>query len=331
MAISSPPGGAAAVPSLPMDTPAPSLPPRDPRGHKGTFGTAAVVGGCAHEPDPVTGLEGLRMLGGPCFAAIAALRAGCGLARLAVPRPLVDHALAVAPAATALAIPVDDAGRPVAHLAAAVIDDLAAHSDALVVGPGLGASDGARAIILRAILQESAPVILDADGLNNLAAITEAWRDFRAPAVLTPHPGEFARLAAPLGIDPAPNHAAAAQLAQKLGAIVVLKGAATIVTDGHEHWTHDAPNPALATAGSGDVLAGIIAGLVAQHAPRPSRPAAHRPIHASLFDLARAGVEAHARAAAAWASRRGATGGLLAADLLDEIPAAVQSLRAATP
>lgn len=324
-----------------MDSAQPTLPARDPRGHKGTFGTAAVVGGCAHEPSLETGLDGLRMLGGPCFSALAALRSGCGLARLAVPRPLVDHALAVAPSATGVALAVDARGDLVPHLAAAVIDDLAASADALIVGPGMGVSDGAAAAVLRAMAQDSVPVVLDADGLNNLAGIAEFWRDCRAPAVLTPHPGEFRRLGAALSItaDPtidAERPAAAEQLAQKLGCVVVLKGAATIVTDGHRAWTHDQPNPALGTAGTGDVLAGLIGGLIAQHHRRPIL-AGERTVTSekqgglSLFECARAAGAAHALAAERWTARRGVTGGMLATDLLDEIPASVESLRATRP
>lgn len=320
-----------------MDPAQPTLPPRDPRGHKGTFGTVAVVGGCAHEPNLDTGLEGLRMLGGPCFSALAALRSGCGLARLAVPRPLVDHALAVAPSATGVAMAVDGRGDLVPHLAAAVIDELAADADALIVGPGMGVSDGAAAAVLRAMGQDSTPVVLDADGLNNLAGITEFWRDCRAPAVLTPHPGEFRRLGAALSItaDPAnesQRSAAAEQLAQKLGCVVVLKGAATIVTDGHRAWTLDQPNPALGTAGTGDVLAGLIGGLIAQHHRRPIL-AGERTVTSekqgglSLFECACAAVAAHAAAAERWVKNFGAAGGLLAADLLDEIPAAAGSMR----
>ncbi|HVZ94623.1 MAG TPA: NAD(P)H-hydrate dehydratase [Phycisphaerales bacterium] len=319
-----------------MMSEAPRLPARDPRGHKGTFGAVAVVGGCAHEPDE-RGLDGLRMLGGPCFSAVAALRSGCGLARLAVPRTLVDHALAVAPGATGLAMAVDEAGRLVGHLGAAVIDGLVKQSNALIVGPGMGTSEGAEAVVIRAAGQDQTPLVLDADGLNNLAGIAEFWRDFRAAAVLTPHPGEFARLAKALSIGAdAKNEreraAGADELARKLGCVVVLKGASTIVTDGHRAWTHDHPNPALGTAGTGDVLSGVIGGLIAQHHRKPVI-AGERTVTSeklgglSLFDCARAGVAAHSEAARRWTERMKVSGGLLATDLLEEIPAAVEQLR----
>lgn len=302
---------------------APKLPIRDPRGHKGTFGTAAVLGGCAHEPGP-RGIDGLRMLGGPCFTAMAALRAGCGLARLALPAPLVDHGLTLCPSATGLALAVDADGRLKPHLAAEAVDALVAQAEVFIIGPGLGRSEGASAAVLRAVGQESCPVVVDADGLNALAEIPELGRDFRAAAVLTPHPGEYARLAASLGLaEETLPEARAGALARRLGCVVVLKGAATAVSDGHRAWVHDQPNPALGTAGTGDVLAGLLGGLVAQHA-RATGGAGGVP----LFDLARAAVLAHAEAGARWSEARHARGGLLATDLLEQIPATVESLRA---
>ena len=251
--------------------PLPPLPARDPRGHKGTFGAVAVVGGCALRPtddEPAAS----QMVGGPAFAALAALRSGAGLARLVVPEPLMAAGLAIAPSATGVALGVDQRGAVVAHLAAAALDEVLLDAQCVAIGPGLGHGEGPRAIAMRAIAQIEAPIVLDADALNALVEIPEFHRDFRAAAVLTPHVGEFRRLAGALGatIDPvAKPQAAAEDLARRLGAVVVLKSAATIVTDGHRTWTHDSPNSALATAGSGDVLAGLIAGLIAQLHRRP--------------------------------------------------------------
>ncbi|MEO1130058.1 MAG: ADP/ATP-dependent (S)-NAD(P)H-hydrate dehydratase, partial [Planctomycetota bacterium] len=169
----------------------PSLPARDPGGHKGTFGTVAVVGGSAHAVGPKP-TDGLHMLGGPCFAATAALRSGAGLARLVLPEPLVDAGLAIAPSATGIALAVDERGDIVGHEAARVLDRVVAEADCLVVGPGLGTRDGACACVVRAVQQERIPVVIDADALNCLALVPEVQRDFHAAAVLTPHPGEFA-------------------------------------------------------------------------------------------------------------------------------------------
>ncbi|MGD9692903.1 MAG: NAD(P)H-hydrate dehydratase [Phycisphaerales bacterium] len=306
------------------------LPQRDARGHKGTFGTVAVVGGCADE-------GGVRMIGGAALAAIGALRAGAGLARLAMPEPVLSSGMVIAPSATGVALAVDGKGSLVGHEAARRIDELSRGSDCLVVGPGLGTGEGARAVTVRAAGQEDCPVVLDADALNCLAETKEIRRDIRCAAVITPHPGEFARLARSLGIPSDCGESeqeranACESLARTLGVVVVLKGAGTVVSDGHQTWTlqgADAANPALSTAGTGDVLSGVIGGVIAQAPP---------PVHAgsvvvrtgglSLFDAARVGVVAHARAAGLWRERRKASGGMLAMELAEAIPEAMEGLR----
>lgn len=321
--------------------PPPPMPARDPRGHKGSFGAVAVVGGCAlvsagqragaDEPPPP------RMLGGACLAARAALRAGAGLARLVLPDRLAEHALTILPSATALPIPTDHDGDLIPHAAAAVLDAARTDAAALAVGPALGQSPGADAVVLRAIAQDSRPLVLDADGLNALARLPEPQRDFRAPAVLTPHPGEYKRLAAALGIDADPTDPSAApdaarRLAERLGCVVVLKSAVTVVATTEHAWSHDEPNPALATAGTGDVLAGALASLAAQfykpHIPMGSFtvPSEKRG-GVSLFDIARLGVVLHGRAGRLWCERRGgASSGLLAEELADLLPEARAAL-----
>lgn len=316
----------------------PVLPERDPQGHKGTFGTVAVVGGSAHTPhSDRNGGDGSHMVGGPAFSAAAALRAGCGLARLVMPEPVLDSALCITPSATGRSLAVDADGDIVGHLAAPVIDETLRSSSCVAIGPGLGTTPGAQAVTLRCTNQEQRPIVIDADGLNCLAEVPELHRDFRAAAILTPHPGEFARLASALGVagdvkNPDNRPACAERLAQKLGCIVVLKAATTVVSDGQRTWSSaEPPNPALATAGTGDVLTGVIASLVAQHHRAPDPIAALRGRapegSISLFDCARLAVEAHARAARAWADETGCTGGMTAADLVRHIPGAVESLR----
>jgi len=315
----------------------PRLPARDPAGHKGTFGTVAVIGGCAERPTDESG--GVHMVGGPALAALGALRAGAGLVRLVMPEPVLDAGLGIAPSATGIALPVDHQGLIVAHKAAFVIDGLLGEADCLVIGPGMGVGDGARAATLRAVAQDSTPVVVDADAINNLSTVAELVRDFRAPAVLTPHVGEFRRLAAGIGMniggDAPPQALEAEMLAQRLGCVVVLKSARTIVSDGHRTWENpesESRNSALATAGTGDVLAGLIGGLIAQFHRRPI-VAGERTITSerlgglSLFDCARLGVAAHARAARQWTQRAGADAGMLAAELADGLPAALQTLR----
>lgn len=298
----------------------PVLPARDPIGHKGTFGTVAVIGGSARSS---------RMIGAPALAALGALRAGAGLVRLVTPGPILDAALTIEPSATGVAIPTASDGDIIAHEAAAVLDRVLVDADAVVIGPGLGVTESTKAAVVRVVQQEEKTVVVDADAINALSEIPDLHLDFRAPAVVTPHPGEFHRIASSLRIKADPRREsdrveAADALAQRLGCIVVLKGAGTVVSDGQRRWVCDSRNPALGTAGTGDVLSGVIAGIIAQHAA-PSGPVP-RPGRIDLFAAACAGVEAHARAAEAWREAN-ATGGMLARELAAGLPAAVESLR----
>jgi len=321
-----------AIESLPDDLP--RLPARQRDSHKGTFGTVVVVGGSAS--------DGIVMLGAPVLTALAALRTGCGLCKLATPAPLLAAALGLCPSATGLALPTDGDGRMQPHEAAAAMDRCIAHATCLAVGPGLGDSPGAQAVVLRAVQQDDKPVVLDADGLNALAAIADFRADFRAAAVLTPHPGEFKRLVSAMGIKgdlglAQSRETAAQQLAQRLGAVVVLKGAGTVVTDGQRVWTNTIDHPCLATGGTGDVLTGIIASLIAQFVPSPQQTLFKakvpqmplppgRPL--DLYDAARLGVAIHGLAGAMWSRRNGADAGLLAQELTELLPRSVQAARA---
>jgi NAD(P)H-hydrate epimerase len=294
----------------------PPLPPRPAAGHKGTFGTVGVLGGQADAPRV--------MIGGPALTATAALRAGAGLVVLAVPAPLMAAGLSIAPSATGLALPVDAAGNLLPSEVAALLDEHLPGYDCLAFGPGFGDGPAQRQIAARLVGMDRPPMVIDADALNALSAVPDFQRDFRVPAVLTPHPGEYARLAKALGIDADPvdaagRPAAAESLAQRVGCVVVLKGAGTVVSDGLNTWTNTTGNPALATAGTGDVLTGVIAGLVAQYAAGPESPL-------SLYDCARIGVYAHGLAADRWREAH-ADSGMLAADLLDRLPDALASLR----
>lgn len=318
----------------PSNAPPLHLPARPPHGHKGTFGTVLVIGGCAFTP-PEAPARAVRMFGGAALAALAALRSGCGLARLMVPAPLLDASIASAPVCTGVPMPVDADGGIVAHRAAEALDLQLTQVQAVVIGPALGSAEGpaghaVEQLVLRVLGQTQVPVVADADAVNALARIADAPRDVRAAAVLTPHPGEFARLAASLGVrfDPSresDREPAAHAVAQRLGVTIVLKGAVTIVTDGFSAWTLDRPNPALATGGSGDVLAGVIAGLIAQHHTLPSAGASSET--GWLMDMARAGVWAHAEAGARWTADARATGGMLATDLLERLPSCIEAMR----
>ncbi len=279
----------------------PAAPDRPRDAHKGTFGTVIVVGGCD------------TMMGAPALAASAALRGGGGLCKIATVREALPTTLGIEPGATGILIG-DDLETNLALLDQADRDRRAV----LAVGPGLGGSDSS-AELVDALLAGERAVVLDADGLNRLAATGKRLdRDDAAPPlILTPHPGEFARLAAATGIeasatDPDGRPIAASELATCHRAVVVLKGQATVVSDGVRYYINTTGNPVMATAGSGDVLTGLIAALVAQGV--------------NAFDAAVLGVYLHGLAGDRWAVAHGSSG-MKASELADGLPAAFEQHR----
>lgn len=317
-----------------MTAPLPDLPLRDPAGHKGTFGTVCVIGGQSANP-----AGGREMVGGPAFTATAALRAGAGLAVLAVPQPLLTDALVIAPSATGLALPVDGNGRLQPSESATLLDQHLSAMRCVAIGPGFGSDEPQQQIVVRMIARDDLAIVIDADAINALAELTDVHVDLRCHAVLTPHPGEYRRIAAALGIDADPTDdvtrdVAARQLAQRLGCVVVLKGHRTVISDGINAHVNTTGSAALATAGTGDVLTGIIAGLIAQFF-KPNLGPGSRQVTAaeqgglSLFECARLGVYLHGKAADMWSAKHG-DAGLLATDLLELIPDALHAHRART-
>jgi NAD(P)H-hydrate epimerase len=279
----------------------PAVPKRPDDAHKGTFGTVIIVGGSD------------TMIGAPALCARAALRSGGGLVKIACPPTILPHVLTIEPSATGIAI-----GNEPEDVLAQLDQADPEHKAVLAVGPGLGQRP-VRGELIEVLLSGPRTVVLDADGLNLLAKnrlALEIANTRTAPLVLTPHPGEFRRLADTLKInadpvDPEQRVDAASQLAQKLGAVVVLKGQRSIIADGQRYATNTTGNPALATAGSGDVLTGLIASLIAQGmAP---------------FDACQLGAHLHGSAADQWAKQHG-TRGLRAIELADLLPSAVSNL-----
>jgi NAD(P)H-hydrate epimerase len=233
-------------------TEVPHLAPRPADANKGTFGRVLVVAGSR-------GMSGAAVL-----CASAALRGGAGLVQLAVPEGILPVVAAVNPCYLTAPLPQDGQGR----LAAAALGALTAlvrASTAAVVGPGLGQSAEVRSLVLALVEQTTTPLVLDADSLNVLVGHLDRLRGRKAPFVLTPHPGEFARL---LGSDvpsvQARREDLAAQFAASHGGIVVLKGQRTVVTDGRRLYLNTTGNPGLATGGTGDVLGGLVAAFLAQ-------------------------------------------------------------------
>lgn len=230
----------------------PSLPPRPDDAHKGTFGTLLILGGSQ------------QMIGAPMLAARSAYRAGCGLVQVALPQAVLAAALSVCPEAIGLRLVGKEGDVRRFRTALEKVD-------AVVAGPGLGQEPEAEAL-LRAVYSSEKPAVLDADALNLLAARDQWPADFRAPAVLTPHPGEMARLAGHIEGREVPSDDAGrvdlcGAAARAFRAVVLLKGRRTVISDGERFRINTTGDNSLAKAGTGDVLAGLIGSLLAQGMP----------------------------------------------------------------
>jgi hydroxyethylthiazole kinase-like uncharacterized protein yjeF len=228
------------------------VPKRDPRGHKGSFGTLVAVCGS------------LDYVGAALLASLAALRAGAGLVCLAVPASLQPLFAGRVIEAITMGLPETSPGEVDPKASAELIAKRAA--DALLVGSGLRAGEATRDLVVRLLGVDGPPAVLDAEALNSLAKTPDWWSAAKRPAVLTPHPGEFARLdGSGVGEDDGARVERARVAAARWGRVVVLKGAHTVVAapDGRAAMA-GFENPALATGGTGDVLAGTVGSLLAQ-------------------------------------------------------------------
>lgn len=280
-----------------------ALPRRPEDGNKGTFGKVLVVGGSR------------RYIGAPRLAATAAYRAGAGLVTVACPESLVSTLAGALAEATWLPLDAaEDAG--LAGEAAIALRSEWQRFEAAVVGPGLGDSEEVRAFLWAALpdltdLERGA--VLDADALNALASIPDGRERVPANLVMTPHPGEMARLLKTTVADVQSRRMPAAlECAKAYGCAVVLKGAHSVIAtpDGRVRLSPFA-NPLLATAGTGDVLAGMIGAYLAQGL--------------EPFDAASAAVYAHGAVAESLRAEYGSAG-LLAGELADHLPRVVRSL-----
>jgi NAD(P)H-hydrate epimerase len=279
------------------------LPARPAEGHKGTFGTVVVVAGSR-------GYTGAAYL-----AATAAARSGAGLVRLLVGESV--YPILAVKCTEVMATPVEEV-RPGA-LGGAALDTVRDHlvrAQSGVVGPGLGRDESTWRLVYDLVAQSEQPLVLDADALNALAADRRPLQHHAGTRVLTPHPGEMARLC---GLSTAEVQAdregVARRLAAEVTAVVVLKGAHTVVAAPDGRFSVDPHEvPALATGGTGDVLAGLIGGLLAQGS--------------DAFTAAVTGVYVHAATGRRLAGRLGEAG-LLASDLLPELPVTMHLLRSA--
>lgn len=278
----------------------PLFPRRRRVSHKGDYGHVLLIGGSV-------GYAGAIML-----AARAALRSGVGLVSALVPEAVADSVAGTVPEVMVHPGAQNKSGG----LTASSLSDLRGvvnRCTAILIGPGLGRSADALALVQRVLKEAAVPVVVDADAITVLAGKPEAFREAKYTSVLTPHPGELARL---LGRDAeaiqAQRGASAMEAAQRTGGVVVLKGSGTVVAQqGWPLQINLTGNPGMATGGMGDVLAGLLAGLVGQRF--------------DAFDAARVAVYLHGRAGdlAAW---RRCQASLTAGDLIDELPFAYRDL-----
>jgi len=277
------------------------IPTRPKDAHKGTFGTAIVLAGS------------LGLTGAAYLSATAAARTGAGLVRLLVAATI--YPILATKCTEVMATPVPEvAPGAVGH---AAYDSILRHLESAavgVIGPGLGRDSSTWRLVVDLALHARCPLVIDADGLNALADSPRSKGKLGARRVLTPHPGELARLTGKTAdAINADRPAAARRAAREWGAVVVLKGAHTVVAHADGRISEDPHEvPALASGGTGDVLSGIIGGLMAQG----SEP----------FTAAVTGVYIHAAAGRQIAERIGDSG-LLASDLLPEIPLVMNVLR----
>lgn len=244
------------------------LPDRHPEAHKGDFGKILLL----------CGSEGFT--GAAALAAMGALRSGAGLVYLGVPRSI--YAIEAVKLTEAIVFPLPEEDGMLSAAALPQILRRLPQMDAVLIGPGLGQSEGTLAVT-RAVLEEArCPVVVDADGINVLAAHKDILRERRHSTILTPHAGEFRRLGGQTGQGRLSD---AVAFARDTGCILVLKGHETVITDGEESYVNPTGNPGMAVGGSGDVLSGIIVSLLGQKLPPLQAAACGCWLHGTAGDI----------------------------------------------
>jgi len=244
------------------------LPDRNPKAHKGDFGKVLLL----------CGSKGYT--GAAALAAMGALRTGSGLVYLGVPESI--YMIEAVKLTEAIVFPLSDDDGMMAVSSVKTVSEMLDKMDAVLIGPGMGQSDGTCAVLETVLQRAACPVVVDADGINLLSKHKDILRGREAPTVLTPHEGEFQRLAGPINGS---RESAAASLATELQTIVVLKGHHTVISDGRNHYRNLTGNPGMAVGGSGDVLAGIIVSLLGQGLTPMEAAACGAWLHGAAGDL----------------------------------------------
>ena len=269
----------------------PKLPSRAKDAHKGTFGKVCIIGGS------------VGMTGAVALAGKAALRSGAGLVKIATPESVLPVVASMEPCY--MTVPLgEDGGGQISSEAVSALIDVISISDVVAFGPGTGTGKGVRDSLLAVLSQMDGTVVVDADGLNCLAKTPQWIGRKRAPAILTPHPGEMKRLWASQIREPLPTDRIeqAVTLAAKTFSTVVLKGHETVVADKDKVYVNTTGNPGMATGGTGDVLTGIITAMIGQGL--------------NDFDAAVLGVYVHGTAGDIAAKKIGEIS-LIASDIID--------------
>jgi len=278
----------------------PKLSVRPIDSHKGSFGKICIIAGS------------IGFSGAAAIAGKAALRSGAGLVRLAVPQSVLPIVAAIEPCYTTISLAEDSSGK-ISVKAVDTVLKAVEENDIIAFGPGVGVSGGVKTVLENLLRLEGVRLIIDADGLNNLAALTDWPGICKANVILTPHPGEMKRLWAGLLRKPMPDdrEAIAVEFAKASKTVVVLKGHGTIVTDSEKIYVNTTGNPGMATAGSGDVLTGVIAALYGQGLDN--------------FNACILGTYVHGLAGDLAAKDKGQIS-LIATDILDYLPAAFKTI-----
>ena len=282
------------------------MPPRPPSSHKGSYGRVLVVAGS-------TGMTGAAAL-----ASEAALRAGAGLVTLATPKHLNPILEGLLPEVMTLPLPETDAGSLSVSATSTILEFAVKTKSILAIGPGLSQHPETVSFVHQLIRENREQgldlrMVIDADGLNALAQVRETLSLLNSDAVLTPHPGEMARLTSiSVPVLEKDRISTAQQFASKYGVTLVFKGAPTVTsTPNGNLWVNSTGNPGMATGGMGDVLTGIIAGLMAQGIPSENAAALGVYLHGLAGDIVAERLGRH---------------GLIASDVLKAVPRAISSL-----
>lgn len=277
----------------------PRLAARRPGANKGDFGRVLVVAGSR-------GMSGAAIL---CGSGV--LRGGAGLVRIAVPEVILPIVAGGNPCYMTVPLPHDEDGRLSLAGKSQLLSQTQA-SDVVALGPGLGRSPELTGLVTDILGQCAVPLVLDADGLNACADQPGALKNHAGPVIITPHPGEFARLARlETRAVQERRQELATQFAQDFKVVVVLKGQHTIVSDGRRVYRNTTGNPGMATGGSGDVLTGLIAALCGQGL--------------EPFQAAQLGVHVHGLAGDLARCDLGEMG-MIASDLLTYLPRALRTV-----